>query len=98
MSVLTKPGALVPAKFEAELTQMDAGLLKDVPSTTSWTINGTALTQPQIDAKLKGFLATFEALDVARQQYQAALAARRNITIEARDFQLQLKKVVVAYF
>ncbi len=98
MSVLTQPKALVPAKFEAELTEIDAGMLKDVPVATSWTLNGKTLTQPQIDAQLKAYLATFEALDAAEQQYQAALAARRNITVEARDFYLQLKKLVVAYF
>lgn len=95
MTIVTQPKGIAPTQFETELTEVDAGILKDVPVKTSLTINGTALAQPQIDAKLKGYLATFSA---AKQQYQTALAARIAITAEARDFFLQLKKTIIGYF
>jgi hypothetical protein len=87
-----------PGQLEMELTEVDAGILKSIPATAILTINGKALTQPQIDAKVKAYLATIEAADTAKQQYQTALVARRNIQLEARDFYLQLKKVITAYF
>jgi hypothetical protein len=98
MSVVTQPKAITPTKFETELSDIDAGVLKDVPVKTSLTINGTAMTQVQIDARLKGYLATFSAADTAKQQSQSAVAARTAIIAEARDFYLQLKKAVIVYF
>ncbi len=98
MAVLTKADSLVPALFEAELENVDAGVLRNVPATASLMLNGAPLSQPQIDAKLKAYLASFAAAEAARQQYQAALAARRALTIEARDFFLQLKKALTAWF
>ncbi len=98
MTIVTQPKSVAPTQFEKELTEIDAGILKDVPVKTSLTINGTAQTQPQIDAQIKGYLATFTAADEAKQQYQSAVAARLAITAEARDYYLQLKKAVIVYF
>ena len=84
--------------LEKEMTDMDAGVLKDIPAKSPITINGTAMTQAQIDTQLKSYLATFAAADTARSQYQTALVARRNVQVEARDFYLQLKKAIIAYF
>jgi hypothetical protein len=86
-----------PAVLEAELKAVDAGLLKDIPAATSLAINGSALTQAQIDAQVKAYLATIEAADTAWQQYQTALAARRNMQLEAHDFFLHLKKAIIAF-
>lgn len=95
---LTQAKSMSPGKFELELTQMDAGIVKDVPTGTKLMISGTSMTQAQIDSKLKGYLATIQAADAAKQQYLASVTARRSITAEARDFYLQLKKVITAYF
>jgi hypothetical protein len=97
-TILTVANNVTPAKFEAELTNMDAGVLKDIPAKTTLTINGTAMTVAQIDTKLKGYITTIQAADAAKQQSTAAVTARKNMTVEARDFYLQLKKAVIAYF
>jgi hypothetical protein len=97
-TIATKPSGVQASKLESEMTEMDAGVLKDIPAKTSLTINGTAMTPAQIDTQLKSYLATFVAADTAKSQYQTALVARRNIQIAARDFYLQLKKAVVAFF
>lgn len=73
-------------------------MLKDVPAKTAITVNGTAMTPAQIDTQVQSYLATIAAADTAKAQYETALVARRNIQIEARDFYLQLKKAVIAYF
>ncbi len=96
-SIATKVKSVEPAALEAELTAVDAGLLKIIPATTSLAINGSAMTQAQIDAQVKAYLATIEAADTAWQQYQTALAARRNMQLEAHDFFLHLKKAIIAF-
>jgi hypothetical protein len=97
-AVLTQPKGMAPGKFEAELTSLDAGVVKDIPAKTSLTINGNAMTGAQIDTQIKTYLATFAAADTAKQQYQSAVKDRLAITVEARDFYLQVKKAVVAFF
>ncbi len=97
-AILQNAKAVAPAKFETELANIDAGVLKDIPAKTSLTINGTAMTGAQIDTTLKGYIATIQAADAAKQQATAAVTARVNETVEARDFYLQLKKAVIAYF
>ncbi len=97
-NTVTQAKSVVASKLETELTEVDAGVLKDIPAKTAITVNGTAMTPAQIDAKVKGYLQTIQAADTAKQQYQTALVARRNIQIEARDFFLQIKKAVIAFF
>ncbi|HUB08653.1 MAG TPA: hypothetical protein VMB50_16725 [Myxococcales bacterium] len=97
-TMLTQPKSVAPAKLEADLQDMDAGVLKDIPAKTSLTIDGSAITGTQIDTKLKGYLTTIQAADAAKQQYLAAVTARRAITAEARAFYLQLKKAVTVLF
>jgi hypothetical protein len=94
----TQSSAVKASKLVTEMKDMDAGVLKDIPAKTSLTINGAAMTQAQIDAQLKSYLGTFVAADTAKSQYQTALVARRNASVSARDFYLQLKKAVVAFF
>ncbi len=97
-TIATQSSGVNAAALEKEMTDMDAGVLKDIPAKSPITINGTAMTQAQIDTQLKSYLATFAAADTAKTEYQAALVARRNVQVEARDFYLQLKKAVIAYF
>ncbi len=97
-AVVTNPKAVQPGKFEQELQAMDAGVLKDIPAKSSLAINGKAMTGAQIDTQLKSYLSTFAAADQAKQQYQTAVVARRNVTTEARDFYLQIKKAIIAFF
>ncbi len=77
---------------------MDAGVQKDIPAKSTWSINGVEMTGAQIDAKLKGYIATIQAADAAKQQAKAAVTARVNMTVEGRDFFQQLKKAVIASF
>jgi hypothetical protein len=95
-NIATKVKSVQPNDLKTELTEVDAGVVNVIPVTTSMTINGSVMTQVQIDAKLKGYLATIQAADAAWQQYQTALAGRRNIQLEAHDFVLHLKKVIIA--
>ncbi len=97
-TIATKTKSVLPAKLETELTGMDAGIVKDIPAKTALTLNGKATTPQQVDAQIKSYLATFQAADEAKRQYQTALEARRNIQLEARDLFLQLKKFVTAFF
>ncbi|HUB06043.1 MAG TPA: hypothetical protein VMB50_03535 [Myxococcales bacterium] len=97
-TIATQSKGVNASQLETELTEMDAGVVKDIPAKTSLTINGSGMTGNQIDTQIKSYLATIQAADAAKQQYQTALVARRNIQLEARDFYLQLKKAVVAFF
>lgn len=95
-NIATKVKSVEPGPLQKELSAVDAGVLKVLSATTSVSINGSAMTQAQIDAKVKSYLATIEAADTAWQQYQTALAARRNMQLEARGFFLHLKKALIA--
>jgi hypothetical protein len=96
--VTTQAKAVNASKLETELTDMDAGVLKDIPAKTAVPLNGATMTPAQIDAQLKSYLATIGAADTAKAQYQTAVVARRNIQVEARNFYLLLKKAVIAFF
>jgi hypothetical protein len=95
-NIATKVTSVEPGPLQKELAAVDAGVLKVLSATTSVSINGSAMTQAQIDAKVKGYLATIEAANTAWQQYQTALVARRNMQLEAHDFFLHLKKAIIA--
>jgi hypothetical protein len=97
-TIAMKHKSIKPAQLKAELTEVDAGVLKDIPATTSLTLSGNTLTQAQIDAKVKAYLAVIQAAETAKAQYQAALLARQQITLEAHAFYLQLKNGITAYF
>jgi hypothetical protein len=97
-TIATKSTGVNPTKLEQEMSDLDAGVLKDIPAKSPITINGTPMTQAQIDAQLKTYIAAFSAADTAKSAYQAALVARRNVQVQARDFYLQVKKAVIAYF
>lgn len=96
-NIATKVTSVEPGPLQKELAAVDAGVLKVLSATTSVSINGSAMTQAQIDAKVKGYLATIEAANTAWQQYQTALVARRNMQLEAHDFFLHLKKAIIAF-
>jgi hypothetical protein len=96
-SIATKTKSVQPGALETELAAVEAGVLKIIPVATSMAIDGSAMSQPQVDAKLKAYLATIQAADAAWQQYQTALVARRNMQLEAHDFFLHLKKAIIAY-
>jgi hypothetical protein len=99
MTIIASQAKSVSASMlESELTDMDAGILKDVPAKSPLTINGTAMTPAQIDTQVQSYLATIKAVNTAKAQYETALVARRNIQVEARNFYLQLKKAVIVYF
>ena len=99
MTIIASQAKSVSASMlESELTDMDAGILKDVPAKSPLTINGTAMTPAQIDTQVQSYLATIKAVNTAKAQYETALVARRNIQVEARNFYLQLKKAMIAFF
>jgi hypothetical protein len=97
-TIATQSSGVKASVLETELKAIDAGVLKDIPAKTPMTIDGTAMTPAQIDTQVQSYLATLAAADTAKAQYQTAVVARRNMQVEARNFYLQLKKVVIAYF
>jgi hypothetical protein len=78
-TIATQSSGVKASALETNLTEMDAGVLKDIPAKTAVTINGTAMTPAQIDTQAQSYLATIKAADKAKAQYQTALVARRNI-------------------
>ena len=98
MNPTTKPQAIRPGKFLAEMVQMDEGLRSTLPAGAIITVEEIDLTQAQIDAKLQGYIAKFQAVDAAEQAYQDALNARLNATVEARTYYKQLKGAIRTYF
>jgi len=98
MTIIARSSKGVQAgKLEQEFKEMDAGVLKDIPAKSSLMLNGKAMTGAQIDTQIQQYLATIQAADAAKSQYQTALVARRNEAVEARDFYLQCKKAIVAF-
>jgi hypothetical protein len=97
-TVTTQPKAIAPTKFENQLTTMDNGILKYLPAAASLTLEGTSTKQPAIDTALKGWLQTFNAVEVTKQAYQDAVKARLAITVEARTYYKALVAALKQYF
>ncbi len=96
--IATQTSAVDASVLETNLKEIDAGVLKDLAAKGSLTINGTAMTPAQLDGQLKLYIGTIDAANAAKQQYHAALVARRNQQVEARNFYLQVKRAVIACF
>jgi hypothetical protein len=96
LPIISKPNGVSPGKLETTLKQLDAGTLKDIPAKSNITVEGTAMTPAQIDTKIKGYLTTIDAVALAKQAYQTAVATRKGITVEAQDFCNSLKTAVIA--
>ncbi len=94
----TQAKAITPAKLEAELVQLEAGLVANVPAGTVFTIGGVTMTQAQIVAQYQDWIGIVKAVDAAKQVYLAAVAARLGITVAARTFNKGLKAVVKEHF
>jgi hypothetical protein len=94
----TQPKAIAPAKFEAALVKMDAGVQQTLPAGTSLNINGVVMKQPAIDTTLQGWIATFKAADQAKAAFQQAVAARVAITVAANTFYKTLKALLKSQF
>jgi hypothetical protein len=97
-TIMTQPKALRPSAFEAELVKLQEGVKANLPPDVSLAIEGATFEQSAIDAILQRWIATFEAVARAKKAYEAALAARLGITVEARTFEKALKSVLKNHF
>ena len=94
----TQAKAITPAKLEAELVQLEAGLVANLPAATVFTIGGVTLTQAQMDAQFQDWIAVCKAVEAVKQMYLAAVRARLEITVAARTFNKGFKAVVKEHF
>ncbi len=97
-NTLTQPKAVAPAAFEKELTQLDQGVLLELPGNVSLTINGVSVNAAAIDTTLQSWITVFKAVDSAKASYKNAVSARVAITTAAKAYVKALKAVVKAYF
>ncbi len=97
-TTLSQPKAVAPAAFEKELTQLDQGVLLELPGNVSLTINGVSVNAAAIDTTLQSWITVFKAVDSAKASYKNAVSARVAITTAAKAYVKALKAVVKAYF
>ena len=90
-NTITKPRAVAPSEFEAELVKMLAGFQTVFPANGTLTIGGAVETLAVMVAKLQGWIGNSKAVDTAKQAYMAAVAARLAEVIEARTWQKDAK-------
>ena len=89
----SNPGALA-AKIQAALT----GVQTVLAAGSSFQIGGAAMKQSQISAQLSGYLPTFSAVAPAKVAYQQSVAARTELEPEAREFLVNLRAALVAFY
>jgi hypothetical protein len=97
-SLVTQPRGVAVWKFEAELLRLKEGVRTHLLPGLPLMVNGLEVDQAGIEALLGRWLATCEAVVVARKAYDDAVAARLGITVEARTFQKALKEALKQHF
>lgn len=87
-----------PTAEQLQLQAAATGTQTLIPAASSEVVGGVSLTQPQILAKLAGYLATYTAVQSLRLQLSQALAARTTAAADAKEFLKDFKVTVVAEF
>ncbi len=83
----------------AELTKLQAarsGTATLIPAGSSETVAGVTFTQPQLLAKLDGYIGALTAIDPIRTQLQTALAARVPVIADAKEFLKDFEAALIA--
>src|ERR1700734_1459954 len=87
-----------PTGEQSKIQAAYTGTQTLTPAKSSEVVGGVSLTQPQILAKLSGYLATYTAVQSARLQLTQAIAARTAAAADAKTFLKDFKATVVAQF
>ena len=87
-----------PSDLASKLTQVEAGVQKDVPAKSSITIGGKALTQPQIVSAIEAWRGTIQAAVDARTALEKAVAGRKAVEPAIHQFLRELRAALVALF
>ncbi len=75
-------------KVETKLQSLLAGTQKNIPATSMVDVNGQQLKQPDIVAKLQGWIQTLESKDAAKGSYNTALLAVEAVLPDISQFGL----------
>jgi hypothetical protein len=84
--------------MEAELVQLDEGVVANLPANVTLMLEGKPMTQAAIHATLTSAVATFKLPAAIYEQFKAAVAARLGITVATRSFQKALKAAIKLQF
>ncbi len=87
-----------PSALTSKLTQVEAGVQKDVPAKSPITIGGKVFTQPQIVSMIQGWLGTIQAAVDARTALEKAVTGRKSVEPAIHQFLRELRAALVALF
>ena len=87
-----------PSNLATKIQAALSGVQTNLAAGSTFQIGGTAMTQSQIAAELSGYLPTFAAVGAAKAQYEQAVAARTTLEPQAREFLVNLRAALVAFF
>ena len=93
---MTKTKRSTPTAEEAKIQDAIAGTEFEIPPTSTVIVGGVTLTQPQILAKLHGFLDPSKRAADLRAKLSQALADRAQAFKDAREFLKNYRDVLVA--
>ena len=93
---MAKTNRNTPTAEQAKIEAAIAGTEVAIPVTSTETVGGVTLTQPQILAKLNGFLDPVKRVDDLRSQLSQALADREQAFTDAREFLKNFRDALVA--
>jgi hypothetical protein len=84
--------------FEAKLQQLELGVTKYLPQTSTLIVEKTSMTAAQMADRLKGYLQTFADLRDKKEQARQQLGVLQQQLPEAHQFYMGLKAALVAFF
>jgi hypothetical protein len=84
-------------KMRTQLQQMLAGTEKDLPVTSGLNVNGQALKQSDIVAKLQGWIQLCETSDGAKVAAGSAVGALKAIAQEVTQFRVSFGRALQQY-
>ncbi len=87
-----------PTAEQLRIQAAYTGTQNAIPAKSSEVVGGVTYTQPQLLAKLSGYLATYTAVQSARLQLTQAIAARTAAAADAKEFLKNFKVTIVAQF
>ena len=87
-----------PGAFETRLQQLELGVTKYLPQTSTLIVEKSSMTAAQLADRLKGYLQTFADLRDRKEQARQQLGVLRQQLPEAHEFYMALKAALVAFF
>ena len=87
-----------PGAFEARLQQLELGVTKYLPQTSTLIVEKSSMTAAQLADRLKAYLQTFAELRDKREQARQQLGVLRQQSPDAHEFYMGLKAALVAFF